>query len=134
MLGAGSFNKLRTTLHSVFRRARKAGLWTRPNPFADIETRQVPKRAYLTLAADEVQGGESADYGARFGAELADLHLAAARQVGEAGTYGFPADNFIGRLPQKNAWHARWPDFFAEQRLRPQLETAQNPGPEADRR
>jgi integrase len=49
-----SLNKLRATLHSVFRRARKPGFWTRPNPIDDIETKRVPKPVYQTLSAEEV--------------------------------------------------------------------------------
>jgi integrase len=51
---AASLNKLRGTLHSVFRRARKPGFWTRQNPIQDVETRRVPKRIYQTLTAAEV--------------------------------------------------------------------------------
>src|SRR5689334_5221630 len=47
-------NRLRTDLHSVFSRARKAKLWTGPNPASEVESRKVPKRAYNTLRAEEV--------------------------------------------------------------------------------
>jgi len=49
-----SVNKLRSVLHTVFSRARKAQLWVGNNPIADVATRRVPKRAYVTLCADEV--------------------------------------------------------------------------------
>ena len=49
-----SLNKLRSVLHTVFSRARKAQLWVGSNPIADVATRRVAKRAYVTLRADEV--------------------------------------------------------------------------------
>src|SRR5262249_384643 len=49
-----SVNKLRSVLHTVFSRARKAQLWVGNNPIADVATRRVPKRAYVMLSADEV--------------------------------------------------------------------------------
>lgn len=49
-----TINRTRTDLHSIFERARKAKLWTGPNPMADVEARRVNKRAYATLRAEEV--------------------------------------------------------------------------------
>jgi fructosamine-3-kinase len=37
---------------------------------------------------------------------------------------GWPADNFIGSLPQQNRWLKSWPEFWRERRLLPQLERA----------
>lgn len=58
----------------------------------------------------------------RFGEGLAALH----RHTADA--YGFERDNFIGQLPQQNEWMERWPTFFREQRLEPQVEMARNRG------
>jgi len=55
-----------------------------------------------------------------FGEGLAALH----RHTEDA--YGFEQDNFIGRSPQPNAWTDRWPAFFREQRLAPQVEMARD--------
>jgi len=55
---------------------------------------------------------------ARLGAGLAALHRC------RAGRYGWPEDNFLGLLPQANAWSAGWPAFWRERRLLPQLERA----------
>ncbi len=49
-----SLNKLRSVLHTVFSRARRAQLWIGNNPIADVATRRVAKRAHVTLRADEV--------------------------------------------------------------------------------
>lgn len=58
----------------------------------------------------------------RFGQALAALH----RVQGE--TFGLDHDNYIGELPQPNARHARWVDFYREQRLAPQLALAKKRG------
>lgn len=49
---------------------------------------------------------------------LAQLH----RTTGDE--FGFADDNFIGRLPQSNAWMTNWATFFREQRLEPQVRMA----------
>jgi len=58
----------------------------------------------------------------QFGDGLAALHRHA------ADAYGFDRDNFIGRLPQQNEWTDRWPTFFREQRLEPQVARARERG------
>ncbi|HMW18328.1 MAG TPA: fructosamine kinase family protein [Accumulibacter sp.] len=40
--------------------------------------------------------------------------------------FGWHRDNFIGSTPQHNAFASCWPDFFASQRLLPQIEWAKN--------
>jgi fructosamine-3-kinase len=39
--------------------------------------------------------------------------------------FGWFEHNYIGHTLQPNAWHSDWIEFYAEQRLRPQLELAQ---------
>ncbi len=53
-LGPASLNGLRATLHTVYTRARKAGLWIGTNPAADVERRRIPRKVPATLRADEV--------------------------------------------------------------------------------
>jgi fructosamine-3-kinase len=55
-----------------------------------------------------------------FGQALANLHGNTSQQ------FGFSHDNFIGRLPQSNSRHTRWPEFYAEERLWPQMLLAQD--------
>ena len=55
----------------------------------------------------------------QLGARLAALH-----RTGGDGDYGWPADNFIGTLPQPNSPSTSWSDFWRDRRLRPQLELA----------
>jgi protein-ribulosamine 3-kinase len=53
--------------------------------------------------------------------------LAAQHRVTGA-TFGFAADNFIGRTPQPNGWLSDWTEFFRERRLRQQLALATQSG------
>lgn len=63
---------------------------------------------------------------AECGADLARLHrnsLIADDPGGHhARAFGWERDNFIGSTPQSNVWRAGWGTFFAECRLRPQLQ------------
>jgi protein-ribulosamine 3-kinase len=68
--------------------------------------------------------GLDRESGALLGRQLADLH----RHVGER--FGFAEDNWIGGSPQANGWYGEWPRFFAECRLRPQLQWARDKGME----
>jgi integrase len=47
-------NGLRTVLHTVYSKARRAGLWQGLNPVMDVERRKVPKVVRPTLKAEEV--------------------------------------------------------------------------------
>lgn len=67
-------------------------------------------------------GRQGRDFWGRFGEGLAELHRSSADE------YGFDRDNFIGQLPQQNDWMDRWPSFFREKRLEPQVEMARERG------
>lgn len=67
-------------------------------------------------------GRQGRDFWGRFGEGLAELHRSSADE------YGFDRDNFIGQLPQQNEWMDRWPSFFREKRLEPQVEMARERG------
>lgn len=58
----------------------------------------------------------------RFDEELG-LGLAALHRSGAA-NFGWDSDNFIGPLPQSNRPQSSWARFYAEERLRPQLDRA----------
>ena len=60
---------------------------------------------------------------ALLGHQLAALHKLSTRE-----TFGWEVDNFIGSLPQLNKTHADWPEFYASERLLPQLKMAQDSG------
>ncbi|WP_444998232.1 fructosamine kinase family protein [Aliikangiella sp. IMCC44359] len=53
---------------------------------------------------------------------LANLHLTTREQ------FGFQQDNFIGLTPQTNTWETDWVYFFAEHRLKYQLQLLTNKG------
>lgn len=53
-----------------------------------------------------------------FGRRLAKLHRHSAAK------FGLIYDNYIGSLPQSNAQHSTWPDFFIAQRLVSQMKLA----------
>ncbi len=62
------------------------------------------------------EGVESTPKNSReFGRELAKLHRKTANY------FGLNFDNYIGRLPQSNNQHSNWPDFFAIERIEPQI-------------
>src|SRR5512142_1005272 len=56
------------------------------------------------------------------GRGLAALHRASNKR------YGWSAHNFIGRLPQRNAWSDDWVAFWRENRLEPQVRRACDAG------
>lgn len=70
---------------------------------------------HIDLHALHRQGAGAIDNAAR---ALVELHRT------EGSAFGWPHDNFIGSTPQANAWHAEWSDFFAAERLLPQLALA----------
>lgn len=53
------------------------------------------------------------------GQQLAQMHQVTSTQ------FGWQSDNFIGRTPQSNSFTDNWIEFYANQRLKPQLEIAQ---------
>lgn len=67
-------------------------------------------------------GRKGLHFWSSFGEGLAALH----EHTGEA--YGFGSDNYIGRLPQRNETERRWPRFFREHRLAPQVNMARDQG------
>jgi len=72
-------------------------------------------KAFLLMDFIESRRPNAKDY-THLGRDLAKLHLASSDQ------FGFSSDNFIGSLPQYNAWHADWAEFYWDERIAPQLE------------
>lgn len=58
----------------------------------------------------------------QLGRGLADLHRFGAP------SFGFSAENFIGRLVQANRPHSTWAEFYRQERLEPQLRAAEAAG------
>lgn len=69
---------------------------------------------YLLLEWIE-EGGGKPDSSNGFGTELARLHRKS------NSSFGLDHDNFIGKLNQSNTNHSNWPDFFALERIEPQI-------------
>ncbi len=67
-------------------------------------------------------GTRTKSFWEQFGRALARLH-----RIGES-AFGFPFDNYIGRLPQSNRRHERWHEFYARERLLPQARMAADAG------
>ena len=67
-------------------------------------------------------GGVDNSFWERFGQQLAQLH----RQ--SSPMFGWDGDNYIGSLPQSNVRRATWAEFYAQERLEPQLRRALNSG------
>jgi len=63
-------------------------------------------------------GIRKGDFWQIFGQNLAKLHLH------HNNLYGLDHDNYIGRLPQKNDYTARWIEFFINHRLEKQVKMA----------
>ncbi|WP_029933522.1 fructosamine kinase family protein [Thiomicrospira pelophila] len=76
-------------------------------------------QAWLLMQYIEMQS-QGDDY--LRGQQLAQMHRQTHPQ------FGWQQNNFIGHTPQLNTWQDSWPDFYAQQRLKPQLQLAQQNG------
>lgn len=72
--------------------------------------------AWLALEWLDLKPLSTDEDGRAFGTALAALH----EVHGEL--YGLPRDNWLGDSPQENGTSSTWPLFYAQKRLRPQLE------------
>ena len=100
---------------------RSTGVLRVPEVVAEREAGEETP-AFLVLEFIE-PGAPGADFWDVFGQGLAELHRA------ESGYFGFPIDNFIGRLPQINRRGASsWPEFFSINRLAPQVDMSRRAG------
>lgn len=79
-----------------------------------IPEQLVVSDSYLLLEWVE-EGGGKPDSSYQFGVQLARLHKSS------SDFFGLDHDNYIGRLPQPNNKHSNWPDFFAIERIEPQV-------------
>jgi protein-ribulosamine 3-kinase len=85
------------------------------------ETGIVDTTAFLFTEFVE-RGSTLTDSSRNFGRKLAALHQHS------AGYFGLEYDNYIGSLPQQNTRTEKWPDFFVQSRLIPQIELARKNG------
>lgn len=80
--------------------------------------------AYLVLEHIDMKPLNRGQANAKLGEALAWLH----QQPSPEGAFGFRFDNFIGVLPQENAWDKTWVEFWRQRRLEPQFHRAENRG------
>lgn len=78
--------------------------------------------ALLVLDFIEMRPLRGGPEGEKAGRALAALHRIAGQD------FGWRRDNFIGSTPQSNRSHRHWPEFFASERLMPQLNLATQRG------
>ena len=82
---------------------------------------EVQDKAYLLLEYKK-EGFQKGHFWKVFGEQLSRLHKTT------AGTFGFPASNYIGSLPQYNGQCQSAADFYVSQRLEPQVKMASERG------
>lgn len=66
------------------------------------------------------------DFWQQFGVKLAHMH----KQTHDM--FGYETDNYLGSLPQYNSYKKTWAEFFAENRIAPQLKLAKDAGLASD--
>ena len=77
------------------------------------------------LLMEQIEAGRACKASSeRLGRELALMHMADSLRFVPGAKYGFVSDNYIGEIAQINTAKEKWADFFAECRLRPQIELA----------
>ncbi len=81
--------------------------------------------SYLLLEYEE-QGRPGRTFWEDFGRSLALLHRQGAEDFVPGGRFGFFRDDYIGRTLQSNKAHDSWTAFFREERLLPQIRTAEH--------
>ncbi|BDI29151.1 fructosamine kinase [Capsulimonas corticalis] len=94
---------------------------SRPLPLPDGEQESVIIPSFLVMEYIDPLPGDIAEFARRFGESLARQHQTT---TSENGLFGLERDNYIGALPQPNAWRMTWPEFYRERRLLPQLAIA----------
>ncbi|MFZ4538564.1 fructosamine kinase family protein [Propionivibrio sp.] len=80
------------------------------------------QQAYLVLEYLNLTPLHGMKAGTSAGHALAKLHRI------EGDQFGWQRDNFIGSTPQRNTRRRSWPEFYAHQRLLPQLELTKRNG------
>jgi fructosamine-3-kinase len=129
--GRSLFVKSGRSLPSKMFAAEAAGLEAMNTATRDFDGLTVPTP--LAIGTDEgvpflllewiASASRNASFADNVGSGVALMH----RTTSESG-YGFYQDNFIGATAQPNRWCESWIEFFAEQRLRFQLELALRDG------
>ena len=107
---------------TVTREAEGLRWLAEPGVIPVARVRGVDEGARLLLLEWIEPGRPSASGEADFGRALAALHRSG------ADAFGAQPDNFIGSLPQSNTSHSTWAEFYAEERITPQLNRGRKAG------
>ena len=83
-----------------------------------ISSGETARFQFLVLEYLEQKPSGRKDYWTVFGTQLACLHQQSSKH------FGFNENNYIGSLPQNNAYATRWTDFFVNNRIEFQLKKA----------
>lgn len=114
---AGALNMFKTEAYGLNRIARTNTIKT-PNIFAFD---RFENSAFLLMEFVESKRPTTEDF--KFlGEQLAALHKCTSE------SFGLDTNNYIGSLPQSNAIHKSWVDFYIHERLLLQLEIAKQKG------
>jgi protein-ribulosamine 3-kinase len=103
-----------------------------PEPFAASDATSKSPAYILMEWLESPPGSSGIDY-ELLGRKLAEMHRSGESPQDPA-AYGLDHDNYIGSSPQFNGWDTDWVKFYADKRLRPQLELALNRGRLPDER
>lgn len=103
-------------------RLRSAQIIRTPGVYEAVDFEGAGQTSFLVMQYMETSPPfDPAQFAQRFGELLARLHRETLAPDGE---YGLTEDNYIGVVPQINVPCARWPEFYRECRLLPQIELA----------
>ncbi|WP_338892923.1 fructosamine kinase family protein [Rhodococcus sovatensis] len=121
-MSADTFTKTDPSAHPDFFTAEATGLaWLRDGGGNVVDVRGFGP-THIDLAR-LVPSSPTQDAALRFGAELAAMHAAGARQFG-CPPDGFDGQMFIGSRPMSSTEHASWGSFYAYERVLPYLSVA----------
>jgi fructosamine-3-kinase len=125
-MSADTYSKTDRSAHPDFFAAEAAGLrWLRDGGATVVDVLDVD-RSHIDLER-LVPSAPSLDGARAFGAELAGVHVAGAREFGCAPD-GFEGQMFIGARPMSSVEHPSWGAFYVAERVLPFLQTAVDAG------
>lgn len=82
---------------------------------------QEDSQQYLVLEFIE-SGSKARDFWETFGIHIASMHTVSSNH------FGWHTDNYIGSLPQSNTRQKSWAEFYAHERILPQMQLAFDKG------
>jgi len=86
-----------------------------------LESGNIENKSFIILEYIET-GHKTSLFWENFGIQLNKLHQVSSK------AFGFSSNNYIGSLKQSNQYHTNWSEFYALERLEPQLKLAIDKG------